>query len=215
MTTLPYPLVLLTAASCLLFTGCPGDDSGDDASDPTTSTTTSTTTATSTSTSTEDSTGISGSTTDGGDSTDGGSTTDASGVTDTTTGDGDSTGSSGEMGLEIAGDWFEDFGGGSGVDHIITDVQWDQLSDFGDATFHIESYDNGAGWAVAQGDAANEFFPGLYSKFNWAWDGADLYYCTAVFDAATAADAMAAPDADAGDLAMGCFGFPWSLLAPA
>lgn len=131
----------------------------------------------------------------------------------------DSTGeagsdSTGEAGLSIAGTWFEEFAPGEGITHVIDETRWDQLADFGDAIFHVEAYDEAAQWVVAQGDAANEFSPELYSRFDWTWDGADLYYCTAVFDAATAADAMAAPASDPSDLDAGCGGFPWSRLMP-
>ncbi|MCA9707713.1 MAG: hypothetical protein KDK70_17820 [Myxococcales bacterium] len=125
-----------------------------------------------------------------------------------------STGSTGDEGLEIAGHWFEELSPGAGVDHLIDEQRWDQLADFGDAIFHVEAYDNTARWVVAQGDASNEFFADLYSKFDWTWDGPDLYYCTSVFDAATAEDAIAGPSADPGDLAAGCGGFGWSLLMP-
>ncbi|MEM9460596.1 MAG: hypothetical protein AAGF11_40885 [Myxococcota bacterium] len=118
-------------------------------------------------------------------------------------------------GLEIAGEWFEALGSKDGVDHIIDDERWAQQGPFGNARYDIESYDNPGRWVVAQGDASNEFFPDLYSKFIWTWDGPDLYYCTAVFDAETAADAMAAPDPDVDDLEFGCAGFAWSRLMPA
>ena len=88
-------------------------------------------------------------------------------------------------------------------------------SPFGDALYHIELYDDEARWVIALGDETNEFFPGLYNKFDWHWEGDALYYCTAVYDAASAEEAMAAPDADPGDLITGCGGFPWSALSPA
>jgi len=146
---------------------------------------------------------------------DSGSTAAASssegGSTDDTSADESSTG---VAGLEIEGSWFEDFGGGSGIDHEIDELSWMQSSRFGISLYHVESYDNEGRWLVAQGDIGNEFFPELYNKFNWFWDGDELYYCTAVFDAATAEDAEASPDADPGDLAAGCGGFSWSLLQP-
>lgn len=136
--------------------------------------------------------------------------------TDTSTTDGETTvgGTTDANGLEIAGQWLEEFSPGMGITHVIDEERWDQLSDFGDALFLIDSYDNAARTVVAQGDATNEFNPELWSRFDWTWDGDALYYCTAVFDAASAADALAAPASDAGDLAAGCSGFPWSLLQP-
>ncbi len=190
----------------LPLTAC-GDDTGTDLPgsteastvDPTTTgpgTTSSTTDpgddSTTTSPATDDSTTTSA---DSGDSSDSGGP-----------GSGDTTGTAG---LEILGQWVEEFAPGMTVDHTIEPQTWTQMSDFGDALFHIESYDNAARWVVAQNDRTNTFDPTLYSKFNWTWDGADLYYCTAVFNAETAADATDAPDADASDLATGCGGFPW------
>lgn len=131
--------------------------------------------------------------------------TDGGTTSDTTTG---------AAGLEIAGAWLEEFSPGMGITHAIAETQWEQLAEFGDALFHVSEYDNAAGIVVAQGDAANEFFPGLYSRFDWTWDGADLHYCTAVYDAATAAAALAAPASDPDDLETGCGGFPWSRLVP-
>ncbi|MCH9686596.1 MAG: hypothetical protein K0V04_34505 [Deltaproteobacteria bacterium] len=209
-TSFTRPLALALTTTLLFASGCGDDDSG--SQDASSSSSDSGTTEA------PGSTGTPGSTSEGG-SSGAQSSGETTAATTTATGTGDSTGngtdSSGEQGLEIAGTWFEDFGDGSGVDHIIDDSGWDQLSDFGDGIFHIDSFDNAARTVIAQGDEANEFFPGLYSKFNWTWDGDDLYYCTAVFDAETAADAEASPDADDGDLGAGCGGFGWSLLSPA
>lgn len=143
--------------------------------------------------------------------TDTGASTGPGGTTDDETTVGGTTDASG---LEIAGQWLEEFSPGMGITHVIDEERWDQLSEFGDALFLIDSYDNAARNVVAQGDPANEFNPELWSRFDWTWDGDALYYCTAVFDAASAADALAAPASDAGDLAAGCSGFAWSLLQP-
>jgi hypothetical protein len=113
------------------------------------------------------------------------------------------------------GEWFEEFSPGMGITHVIDANRWDQLADFGDAIFHIDGYDNDAGYVLAQGDATNEFFPERWSRFDWTWDGTDLYYCTAVYDAATVEDALMVPLSDSSDLELGCGGFPWSPLVPA
>ncbi len=128
--------------------------------------------------------------------------------------DSSESGSSGAAGLEIAGTWFEEFAPGEGITHNIDETQWEQLASFGNATFHVDGYDNAERWLVAQGDASNEFYPELYSRFDWTWDGDALFYCTAVFDAATGEDAQSAPASDPDDLDMGCGGFPWSALLP-
>lgn len=136
----------------------------------------------------------------------------SSGTADGDSGTNDSTGSGT---LEIAGEWLEELSPGMAITHVIDEVRWDQLADFGDAIFHVALYDDAERYVVAQGDGANEFSPGLWSRFDWTWDGEDLYYCTAVYDAATAEEALAAPASEPDDLAMGCNGFPWSPLVPA
>ena len=134
---------------------------------------------------------------------------DSSGDDDTT------SGSSGQESLEIGGAWIEDLGKGTIIDHIIDDASWAQNAPWGDSLFHIEDYDNEARWVVAQADEGNDFDPGLYNKFTWLWQDETLYYCTAIFDAETAEDAMAAPAGDEAELETGCFGFPWSVLTAA
>jgi hypothetical protein len=138
--------------------------------------------------------------------------TGASTAADTGTTDGGTASSTGAGALEIAGEWLEEFAPGMGITHVIDETRWDQLSDFGDAAFHVDSYDNEARFVVARADEANEFSPGLWSRFDWAWDGEALYYCTAVYDARTAGDALAAPASEPDDLETGCGGFPWSRL---
>jgi hypothetical protein len=150
---------------------------------------------------------------------DSGTTAASSDTADGTTADGtasedSSAGSTGAAALEITGEWLEEFAPGMGITHVIDETRWDQLSDFGDAIFHVASYDNEARVVVAQADGANEFDPGLWSRFDWAWDGDALYYCTAVYDARSAEDALAAPASEPGDLESGCGGFPWSMLTP-
>ncbi|MEM7153236.1 MAG: hypothetical protein AAF799_10350 [Myxococcota bacterium] len=135
---------------------------------------------------------------------------DSSGGDDTTTG-----ASTGQESLEIGGEWAEDLGKGVVIDHIIDDASWAQNAPWGDSLFHIEDYDNEARWVIAQGDADNESFPGLYNKFNWLWQDETLYYCTAIFDAETPEDAMAAENGDESELENGCFGFAWSVLTAA
>jgi hypothetical protein len=207
------PLPTLTTTLLLLLAACTDDDSS------------ATTNASSTSTgpadpSTDGSTvadPTAADTSTGAPATDGsgsstgstGAASSGSGDTEATTGD-----STGAAGLEIAGEWLEEFSPGEGITHSIDETTWAQVADFGTAVFHVDGYDNAARFVVAQGDAANEFYADLYSRFDWTWDGDALYYCTAVFDAATAQAALAAPPTDPSDLAMGCGGFPWSALVP-
>lgn len=107
--------------------------------------------------------------------------------------------------LEITGSWTDDFGG----THDITEETWTMAVG---GVFHILDYDNVAGVVIAENDAANEFNPGAFSRMDWTWDAADLYFCQTAYDAATEQAARDTPAADAADLATGCGGFGWSGL---
>ena len=113
--------------------------------------------------------------------------------------------------LEIAGSWTDDFGS----EHEIDEVTWTQTyPGYPPYLFHVASWDNAGGWLVAQNDSANGYSADLWSRFDWTWQGTDLYFCQSAFDAASEAAAEAAPAADAGDLGAGCGGFPWTGLLP-
>ncbi len=112
--------------------------------------------------------------------------------------------------LEIAGQWSDGFG-----EHDITSELWTiSFEGSNPSLFTIVWYDNEIDTLVAQNDAQNDFNPGLWSKFQWTYDGDDaLWFCQVVFDAPTQADAEASPDADPSDPgAGGCGMFPWSPL---
>ena len=115
---------------------------------------------------------------------------------------GDETGGEG---LEIVGEYIDNFM----TAHSISEDEWS----FAGSVFAIAEYDNDAMYVVAQNGEANDFNPGLWSRFDWAWDGEQLYYCQSVYDGPTIEDARAG-GADAGDLAMGCGGFAWTMLNP-
>jgi hypothetical protein len=197
--------------------GCPADDPSDDPSsssgsdpattDPSTSTDPSSDPTTDPSTSTDPS---SDPTTDPSTSTD--PTTDPSA---STTDDGsDSTGvdSTGDestteaAGLEIVGDWADEFGGV----HIVTETTW--VTSYGKDAFPytISEYDNVERWVIAQDDVDD-----TWTKYEWTYAEDDLWYCQSTFGEASAEDAMNAPAADPADPASaGCGGFAWSRLTP-
>ena len=135
--------------------------------------------------------------------------TDADSDTDTDT---DPTGDTGVEPLAIAGSYVDVFGS----EQEISDTSWTTTyPGYAPDVFHIDRYDNTAQFVVAQNDAANTFSPELYSRFDWAFVGADLYYCQSTFDAASAAEAEAATAADPSDPGVsGCGGFSWTLLTP-
>lgn len=90
-------------------------------------------------------------------------------------------------------------------------INEDTWADGYGAIFHISQYDNNGGFLIAQNDAANEYNPELWSKFQWTTTDDALYYCQSIYDAATEEDAMGA-NADASDLVTGCGGFGWTEL---
>ncbi len=122
----------------------------------------------------------------------------------------DDTGTAPE-GLEIAGTWSDTFG----TEHVIDETTWTKtFPGYPAYVFHVATWDNASAWLVAQNDTANGYNADAWSRFDWTWDGGDLYYCQSVFGAASQADAEAAPSADGGDLDTGCGGFPWTGLVP-
>ena len=112
-------------------------------------------------------------------------------------------------GLEIAGNWQDEYGS----THAISDTQW--VSSFGSAsdTFIIAEYDNSQRYIVAQNAETNGFNMGLWSKFNWGYDDQGvLYYCQIAFAADTEEAALATTNADVNSLTTGCSGFPWTRM---
>ena len=195
---------------CLPLPAC-DDDSGDDGASTTDATTSAETGAATGSTTSPPST--SGTSEQPGDSTeDSGPADDSSGGPATDDGSGSDGGSTGGEGLEIAGEWVETFPDMTTQTHTIDAATWTSVSQFGTLTFHVDAYDNALGVLVAQNDAGNDFNAEQFSRFEWVFDGPDLYYCQSVYDAATADDAWGAAGADPGDLQAGCATFPWSLL---
>ena len=111
--------------------------------------------------------------------------------------------------IEIAGSWADGWGG----TQEISSETWTS----GDAVFHISQFDNDADYAIAQNDAANEWNPDLWSRFDWTWhtDGV-LYYCQTAYAAASETDALATAAADASDpTTTGCGGFSWTSMTAA
>ena len=126
-------------------------------------------------------------------------------------------GCGGGMTLEIEGVYLDNYWGtGFGSRHTISAVLWRQ--DAEDASvnkFDILKFDNGRDFLVAQNDAGNAYFPGLFSRFDWTVSAGDLYYCQVAYNAADAATAEANMSADRSDPAnSGCSGFSWTRLDP-
>jgi len=108
--------------------------------------------------------------------------------------------------LAIIGSWTDE----ADYAHEITQTEWTMDT----SIFHISQFDNAGEFLVAHNDAANTYFPDLWSRFDWTYDAADLYYCQTAYDAADEATAAAETSADRADLDAGCAGFAWSPLTP-
>lgn len=108
----------------------------------------------------------------------------------------------------VVGTWVD----GWGTAHTVTDGLW--TDSFGNA-FHIDDTSVLDSYLVAQNDAANAFFPSLWSRFDWTTsvDG-DLWYCQTAYAEGSAQQARVARPADPTDLGAGCGGFGWTNLTP-
>ena len=163
--------------------------------------------------------GDDGTTADGADGADGtadgadGTADGADGTADGADGADGSDGSDGggEDDLAIAGSWTDGFGG----DHVITNETWSSYG--GSSVFNISKYDNDTYLVLAQNDASNEYFPELWSRFDWTTDSmGQLWYCQTAYDAESEEAATNATPPDATDPATGgCSGFSWSSLTAA
>ncbi|HOU53129.1 MAG TPA: LIC_13355 family lipoprotein [Myxococcota bacterium] len=110
--------------------------------------------------------------------------------------------------LEIAGTWQDPWGG----THRISESRWEMV---GMGSFEVLEFHNDGRWIVAQNDPANQWNPGLFSRFDWTFLDQNLWYCQTAFAAASREEAAATPAADSTDPATGgCGGFPWTLLTP-
>jgi hypothetical protein len=114
-------------------------------------------------------------------------------------------------GPAILGTYIDDWGG----TYAITGQSW-TITGAPRSVFELLVLSNTNRYLVAKNAASNEYSPGKFSRFDWARDQAGLlYYCQTKYDAATVAEALAAPAADSSDLSKGCGAFSWSKLTPA
>ncbi len=108
--------------------------------------------------------------------------------------------------LAIGGTYVDQFG----TTQTLTSSTWSD--GFGDV-FHIAEFSNAAGSAIAQNDAANAFFPSLWSRFDWTTYQTHLYYCQTAYNATSQAAAEATAPANATNPSVaGCGGFAWTAL---
>lgn len=106
---------------------------------------------------------------------------------------------------EIAGNYIDNYGGLQAVSGRF----WVS----GGSVFEVCSVDNGARHLIAYNHLGNSDNPGKFSRFEWVKAEGRLWYCQAVFDAATEGSAAQSPTADpAHPSEKGCGTFLWSTL---
>jgi hypothetical protein len=111
--------------------------------------------------------------------------------------------------VAIAGTWSDQWGS----NHSINNVAWTMGAGESSSRFTFVTVENDSGFAIAQNDLENEFSAGKWSRFDWTWSGANLYFCQTAFDAETREAAEAVPAADPTDpVNSGCGGFGWTIL---
>jgi len=129
---------------------------------------------------------------------------------DTATGDDDDSAPTSQ--LAIAGNWLDNWG----TSHTITDTTWVQGA-WG--SYDISQFDNSTQVVIAQNSLGNSSGGGLWSRFDWHWEGsqaATFWYCQTCYDCANEAAALATAAADSSDPAnAGCGGFSWTSILPA
>lgn len=119
-------------------------------------------------------------------------------------------------GPTITGLYVDDFGGW----HSVGKEAWIMPSPEAQLIFHICSIDAAKHFLIAQNSPGNERYALKFSRFEWAEQNGQLFYCQQVFDAATPAEAAdltkypAADPSDANDTGCGKNGkFAWSQLS--
>lgn len=117
---------------------------------------------------------------------------------------------------EIAAIYVDNFGGW----HSVGGEAWLSFGSGDQLVFTVCNIDNQNDFIIAQNAAANDFNPGLFSRFEWHGENGQLFYCQQVFDAASANDAAdfsmypAADASNANDEGCGADGqFGWSQLS--
>ncbi|NER27257.1 MAG: hypothetical protein F6J89_06365 [Symploca sp. SIO1C4] len=91
-----------------------------------------------------------------------------------------------------------------------------------DLIFDYCSVDNPEKVIIAQNDPNNEYYPNLFSQFNWVDYEDNYWYCQQVYNAETEEEAVSHPPADPSNPPAGGCGdpdssgetFPWSELIP-
>ena len=126
--------------------------------------------------------------------------------TDTDVVDTDDTDVEADEANDLVGVWVDNY-------HSVSEVTATAWTSYG-LVFTITAWDDEARWIVASNAPDDPYNPGKWSRFDWAVVDDATWYCQTAFSAATEAEALATPAADATNLASGCGGFGWSGLRP-
>ena len=75
------------------------------------------------------------------------------------------------LNMDLDGDFVDN----NGQPHTINAFLW--VMGTAPSLFHIAEYSNDDDYALAQNDAANESYAGLYSKFEWTTNADGAWFC--------------------------------------
>jgi len=120
--------------------------------------------------------------------------------------DGDTQTDSADSDCDSATDSTEGIGIASG--------SWSQTTSAGSSVCQITIIDEPAEYVVGQNDASNPQHGGLWSRFDWTYQGSDLYACHVVENASISLAAIGNSTADSADITSGCNGASWLTLSP-
>ncbi len=111
--------------------------------------------------------------------------------------------------IPLLGLWNDEWG----TTHPIENELWTQGAAPSASLCHISQYDGVAAWAITQNDETNAWSPDLWSRFDWATLGGQLYDCRTASAEVSEAAALAVLEADPSDpIHGGCRGFAWTTL---
>jgi len=101
-----------------------------------------------------------------------------------------------------------------GLNHSITDDSWVAWTDEAEPmSWDITQRDDEAGWLVAENGQDQPVSRGMWSRFDWTVFEDTLYICRTITAEGDEEDALAAEPADSADLATGCKGGAWRVMA--
>lgn len=115
-------------------------------------------------------------------------------------------GAGGAGSADIFGEWTDQYSSTYSFDESIIDT--------GYTTYDVVGFSDGGQYIVAQNSETADYFPCMFTRFDWLIDGEATYLCRTVLGAPSVEEALALPAADRENVLTGCSGFPWSVLTP-